>query len=221
MRTFSLTNNPKIFITTILTASLALAGCGASGEAEQPPAPTVDEEVTSGPDEVEETHQDDAEDAAQPVGEFSTEVQQSDDWPAFQDTAGIYPIDVRAAVHGDFERIVIEHAGTGTPSYMAQYTDQPMEPGIGNPVNTGDAAYLEVIASGTASIDDIDESRMIDHGEQITDLETQVTGTVVSFAPWEATSNYFIGLDSKRPYAVAILEDPVRIVIDIQLENEQ
>lgn len=221
MRTFSWTNNPKILLTTILTAGLALAGCGTSGEAEEPPAPTADEEVTSGPEEPEATHQDDAENTTQPVGEFSTELQQSDDWPAFQDTAGIYPIDVRAAVHGDFERIVIEHAGTGTPSYMAQYTDQPMEPGIGDPVDTGDAAYLEVIASGTASIDDIDENRMLDHGTQLTDLDTQATGTVVSFAPWEATSNYFIGLDSKRPYAVTILEDPVRIVIDIQLEDEQ
>ena len=104
---------------------------------------------------------------------------------------------------------------------MAQYTDQPMEPGIGTPVNTGDAAYLEVIASGTASIDDIDENRMLDHGAKITDLDTQATSTVVSFAPWEATSNYVIGLDSQRPYAVAVLEDPVRIVIDIQLEEEQ
>lgn len=103
---------------------------------------------------------------------------------------------------------------------MAQYTDDPVEPGRGEPIDTEDEAYLEVIASGTASIDDIDEDQMIENGAEETDLKTEATGTVVSFAPWEATSNYIIGLDEQRPYAITLLEDPVRIVIDIQLDEQ-
>ncbi|MDN6358723.1 MAG: hypothetical protein L0J95_11565, partial [Yaniella sp.] len=116
-----------------------------------------------------------------------------------------------------------------TPSYMAQYTDDPGEQGSGQPIDTGDSAYLEVIVSGTAAPETLDEddlrntddAEMLEHGTQITDLETEATGTVVSFAPWEATSNYIIGLDEQRPYAVTLLEDPVRIIIDIQLDDEE
>lgn len=235
MRTSSKTLNTKLSLATIITAGLFIAGCGQGDDAadeERPSPPQAGEEVTLGPDDEIEDDAESDEDATgdqttgpdsstDPVGEFSTELQQSDDWPAFGDTQGIYPVEITSAIQDCFERIVIEHAGTGTPSYMTQYTDDPVEPGRGEPIDTGDEAYLEVIASGTASIDDIDEDQMIENGAEITDLETEATGTVVSFAPWEATSNYIIGLDEQRPYAVTIIEDPVRIVIDIQLEEQQ
>jgi hypothetical protein len=43
---------------------------------------------------------------------------------------------------------------------------------------------------------------------------------VVSFAPWEATSTYYLGLEQQRPDAVTVLDSPVRVVIDIQLEDQ-
>lgn len=235
MSTSSETLNIRLSLATILIAGLFITGCGQgddTADQEPPPPPQAEEEVTLGPDGESEDDAESDDDATgdqttgpdsstDPVGEFSTELQQSDDWPAFGDTQGIYPVEVTSAIHDGFERIVIEHAGTGTPSYMAQYTDDPVEPGRGEPIDTGDEAYLEVIASGTASIDDIDEDQMIENGAETTDLETEATGTVVSFAPWEATSNYIIGLDEQRPYAVTIIEDPVRIVIDIQLDVQQ
>lgn len=102
---------------------------------------------------------------------------------------------------------------------FAQYTEEPREPGIGTIVDTGDTAYLEVVVSGTATNLEVPED-MLEHGAEITELNTAATGTVTSFAPWEGTSSYIIGLDQKRPYAVTILEDPVRVVVDIQLENQ-
>src|SRR5699024_3742332 len=36
----------------------------------------------------------------------------------------------------------------------------------------------------------------------------------------ECTSNYYIGVDQQRPYAVTVLQDPVRIVNDIQLNDK-
>lgn len=228
MRTFATLHNAKVSIATVCTAGLLLVGCGPDENNEQQPTqPNANEDATlddtgtnehDAPD-TDEDGSDIDEDSAEPVGEFSTELQESEDWPAFGETEGIYPVDVRSAVHDGFERIVIEHAGTGIPSHMAQYTEEPAQPGSGEPIDTGDAAYLEVIASGTASVEDIDEDQMLDNGEEITAVETQATGTVVSFAPWEATSNYFIGLDEQRPYAVTVIDDPVRIVVDVQLED--
>lgn len=237
MRIPSKTLHTRLSLATIITAGLFLAGCGAQDEPadqERPPAPTAGEEVTLGPggDIQGETETDDdetAEVSTEPVGEFSTEPYESEEWPSYGDTHGIYPTEVRSAVQGDFERIVIQHSGSGAPSYMAQYTDEPVEPGRGLPVETDDAAYLEVVVSGTTppellEEDELvspDDAEMLEHGTHITDLDTEAAGTVVSFAPWEATSNYIIGLDEQRSYAVTMLDDPVRVVIDIQLDGQQ
>lgn len=158
------------------------------------------------------------EDTTQPVGDFSTGGYETDDWPNWTNTQGIYPVALRSAVHDGFERIVIEHAGTGTPSMLVRYTDEPLAPGSGLPLGIDQDAVLEVIWSGTASIDEIDENQLMESGKPITDLNTTAVQSVVVFAPWEATSNYFIGLDEQRPFAVTILEDPVRLVVDIQTD---
>lgn len=237
MNTSPHTRNTRLSLATVLVAGLFIAGCSQgddTADEERPPPPQVGEEVTLGPDgEIEDENEpdDDAtgEVSTEPVGEFSTELYESEDWPAFGDTYGIYPTEVRSAVVNGFERIVIQHSGSGAPSYMAQYTDEPVEPGRGEPVDTGDAAYLEVIVSGTTPPEMLDEddlrntddAEMLEHGTHITDLETEATGTVVSFAPWEATSNYIIGLDEQRPYAISLLENPVRIVVDIQLDDQE
>lgn len=237
MNTSSHTRNTRLALVGVLVAGLFLAGCGPgdnTADEEPPPTPQAGEEVTPGSegeneDETEPVEEATGEASTEPVGEFSTELYESEDWPAFGETYGIYPTEVRSAVHDGFERIVIQHSGSGTPSYMAQYTDDPVEPGRGQPVDTGDAAYLEVIVSGTTPPEMLDEddprntddTEMLEHGTQITDLDTEATGTVVSFAPWEATSNYIIGLDKQRPYAITLLENPVRIVVDIQLEDQE
>lgn len=233
MRTFNTSKNTKLLIATTVTAGLFLAGCGGD-DPEQTPAPDSPETTVSPDNETQDTTSPETEasetathsaeideTSTEPVGSFSTELYESENWPAIGDTEGIYPVEVRSAEHDGFERIVIEHAGSGAPSYMAQYTDDPVEPGRGQPIDTGDGAYLEVIASGTASFDEFDEDEMLENGQEITDLDTEAVGTVVSFAPWEATSNYIIGLDEQRPYAITMLDDPVRIVVDIQLDDNE
>jgi len=95
-----------------------------------------------------------------------------------------------------------------------------VQPGSGKPIDIADDTYLEIILSGSAASDDIDDSQMLENGTEITQLTTQATGTVMSFAPWESTSTYYIGLDQQRPYAVTVLQDPVRIVVDIQLNDK-
>lgn len=212
----------------IVTAGLVFTACATTDvDDEGTPSPSVEDTPTQ-PDPTtpessatpSESSDDPATEASiEPVGEFSTDEQQSESWPEYGQTSGVYPTAVRSALHDGFERIVIEHAGTGQPSFHAQYTDEPLEPGIGTPVDTGAGAYLEVTLSGTSNAYD-DPPDMLDHGETIENLTTQATQSVVSFAPWEATSTYILGLDEQRHVAVTVLEEPVRLVIDVQLDEQ-
>lgn len=217
------TPNTKHRYTTMLTGifigGILLTSC--SSAEQETPAPTspsvntttpANEPSPSSPTSVPE----EPDESTQPLGDFSLDRQQSEDWPDFGDTDAVYPTHIRAATHPGFERVVIEHTGTGTPSYYAQYTADPVEPGRGQPIDTGDDAYLEIVLSGTASFQDVDTEKMLDNGYERTDFDTEAVSTVVSFVPWEATSTYIIGLDEQRPYAVTILENPVRVVIDIE-----
>lgn len=235
MKTSRKTTTRRTAVAAIFLAALALTSCWSDDDTTQEqssPAPTTPADVSQQPESDVDTGQTDGdnengqadpgEDTTRPIGDFTTGASESENWPDFGDAVAVYPTEIRAAVHDGFERIVIEHHGSGTPSYSAHYTDEPVAPGSGMAIDTGDVAYLEVVLSGTTPPDFVEEEdlpEILASNTEITDLDTEATGTVVSFAPWEATSNYFIGLDEQRPYAVALLEDPVRLVIDIQLDN--
>lgn len=125
MSTSSQTLNIRLSLATILIAGLFIAGCGQGDDAadeERPPPPQAGEEVTVGPESETEGDAEPDEDATgevstEPVGEFSTDLYESEDWPAFGETYGIYPTEVRSAVQDGFERIVIQHSGSGTPRW--------------------------------------------------------------------------------------------------------
>lgn len=222
---------PSTVVAVLCAAGLWFSGCSTPDQTSPQPSPTTPEQTSPSPEQgsptngqptaTPETPTEEPSPAAtlEPVDEFSTENQHSAGWPEYGDTSNVYPTAVRTAVHDGFERVVIEHAGTGQPSFFTQYTTEPREPGIGTLVDTGSGAYLEITLSGTTAPLDLPPD-MLEHGVHIDDLDTQATEVVVSFAPWEATSTYYLGLDQQRPYAVSVLESPVRVVIDIQLEDQ-
>lgn len=210
----------SLILATCLFGLIA-ASCGdtpgTETESAPPPTATPAETPATTADPVPPSDQQ-QEPATQPIGQFSTEPYRSENWPEYDQTHGIYPVAVRSAMHDGFERIVIDHAGTGIPSMLAQYTEEPLAPGSGLPVDIHQDAVIEIIWSGTASIDDIDQDEMMTVNEPIINLNTHHALSVVAYAPWEATSSYFIGVDEQRPFAVTILQDPVRLVVDIQTD---
>lgn len=211
----TLTVMPRLMCAAAIFGLIA-TGCSSQQDAGYGSTPPADPTVTATPQASPTDVQDET--TTEPVGDFSTDRYESDTWPSWDDTHGIYPVNVRSAVHDGFERVVIEHAGTGTPSMLVQYVQDPVAPGSGFPIGIEQDAVLEIIWSGTSTIEDIDEDQLMETNEPITDLNTTAVQSVVVFAPWEATSSYFIGLDEQRPFAVTILEDPVRLVVDIQTD---
>ncbi len=127
---------------------------------------------------------------------------------------------VRVGTNDGYERIVFEFAGEPVPGYRVQWVDGPiLADGSGEVVQVDGDAYLEIVmepASGvdlsapqlTVVYDGPDRVPVAGQTELITDLVR--TGDFESVLTWAA------GAQRKVPFRVLRLEDPTRVVVDLQ-----
>ncbi len=225
-------------LTAGLMLTVTLAGCSNDSEEPEEPAspesattastPSPSQTVMENPSNTlkpgEKTPSDSNsqsttdQDTSQGQPPLSSGVQESEGFPDSSQGEGLYATGVRSAVHEGYDRIVIDHAGSGTPAYRAEYTDQPLAPGSGKPIlgaEESSGTYLEINLTGMASHDQVDEAQALQNGHRVTSLDAQVAQDVVTYLPWEATSTYYIGVDQQRQYRVQVLEHPSRVVIDL------
>jgi hypothetical protein len=167
--------------------------------------------------------------AAQPSGSVN-----SDDgrrWPARpkaegeQFTAGIVEhrpppaevallTDVRAARHEGFDRVVFELGSGAPPGYHLEYIDRPVRRcGSGDTTPVAGDAWLEVrlepanahTPSGAPTIADRDQAvslGVVVELEQTCDFEAQVA--------------WVLGVKKPNKYRVLTLNDPLRLVVDVE-----
>lgn len=120
---------------------------------------------------------------------------------------------VRVGRHPGYDRVVWEFRGTGTPSYQVRYVGTPIADGSGDPVDVAGDATLELFVSRV----DIPDSP----GGCPSDLSsTALSGTVFRqvsaiCGSFEGMAQAFVGLDEERPFKVAVLTGPTRLVIDV------
>ena len=120
-------------------------------------------------------------------------------------------VDVRAARHPGFDRVVFEFRGT-VPQHTVRYVGQLVEDGSGNPVSAAGAADLEVVFHGANA-----------HAEDGTPSVSPkrfspgltAVKEVAQIGDFEAVVSYGIGLDRRRPLTVSTLSGPSRLVIDV------
>jgi hypothetical protein len=120
-------------------------------------------------------------------------------------------VDIRAAHHPGFDRIVFEFAG-GLPSTRdAKYVDELLGDGSGLPVRIAGRAVLQVSFAPARA-----------HDVQGTTAPRRVAFplpnimTAVRSGDFEAVTTYGIGLAKKTPFHVSTLQDPSRVVLDIR-----
>ena len=131
------------------------------------------------------------------------------------DYGDLSPTDVRIGTHAGFDRVVFEFEGTGKPGWFSGYTDSPAQPGSGFPVEFAGGTALSVAIEGTpAPIDPAKQAKWIDLDARFPGAGV-VTEVKVAGA-FEAQSVFVIGLDKQRPYSITRLENPTRVVVDIQ-----
>jgi hypothetical protein len=176
------------------------------GGSPDPDAPaTPDAGVTGGP---------------QPLGEFGTGEVVTDGFP-FGGTGVALLTDVRVAGQPGFDRIVLEFSGDAEPGYRVAYQEPPIvQDGSGDPIDVDGEAFLVVHVTPASGVD---MSGTGDDGYTLTyegpNRVTGDTGVVSEFVrtgDFEANLTWVAGLRSRAPFAVTVLTDPLRLVIDIE-----
>ncbi|MFA9429016.1 hypothetical protein [Egicoccus sp. AB-alg2] len=218
---------------------LGLTACDGGTEVERPdveqPAPPDDEAAESEPspepgedppgedptgedpagegatDEPVEQPADDAEAGPEPMpGEPGTELVEDEGAPG--DVLAV--TDVRVGAHDGFDRVVIELDGDGQAGWFVQY-DEPRSQGSGEPVAVAGGASLSVALSHLTLPPELPDD--MDHWFQQS-VDGPAGGVVLEVRDdtiFEGMHLFFVGVDEERPFVVARLDEPQRVVVDL------
>lgn len=190
----------------LLTASaLGLAACSAEDSISEPSGAATT--VTTADTKAAAAS---AEDDEQVPGEYSTE---PTDTFSGELTSELRTVDIRSGSHEGYDRVVFEFEGNGTPEFHAGYSDEPLQQASGLPVDVPGEAALEIMIHGT-SLDQTPDAKYA--GKPTLGLASGNIKEVTNSGTFESVSQYFIGLDKQRPYKVTVLENPTRVVVDVQ-----
>lgn len=188
-------------------------------ESEDPAASEQPEESESSPASANDPDQGPDDDAAS--ADFSTEAQESEGFPG-EFTRGEEPqhlVDVRSGTHEGYDRVVFEFTGDGTPSWRGEYTDAAAELGRGEPIELAGEHLLEININGPSwALGDEPEDELPAQEYYERDLDRAFEEIFIQ-GPFEAHSQYLIGMDQERPFQIGLLEDPTRLVVDISTDQ--
>lgn len=126
---------------------------------------------------------------------------------------------VRVGTHDGYDRVVWEFSEGDRPRVRVEYVDEPRQPGSGNAVDVAGGAYLRLIAEFATDrgaelyapgAEPYEGPSRLDGGN------AQVVREVVSLGDFEANMQWAIGVDQERPFRIRMLEDPLRIAVDVR-----
>lgn len=123
--------------------------------------------------------------------------------------------EIRIGEHDGKDRVVYEFAGEGAPGYAISYVSAPAQQGSGSAIDMPGSNYLQVMLTGQVlptMVEGVDE---VTPGLVTAQKDSGVEG--VYFAgQFEGQGQTVIGLDSQRAYTAFTLENPTRLVVDIE-----
>lgn len=200
----------------LLIAVLALAACTSAdpsaGESQAPPASSAASPGTSavaaaGPSTVASSLEPIPSDE---LGPFRC------DLPAVEDpTVGIANIvDVRYATHPDYDRVVFEFA-QGTPELTLDRATPPFTAdGSGLPVTVDGESFLRLTMRGGTR--QTDEGTSSYDGPSDFDPRLPTLVDLVQGGDFERQSTWYLGLSAEACVRVLLLDEPPRVVIDVE-----
>lgn len=124
--------------------------------------------------------------------------------------------DVRVDHHDGFDRVVYEMDGVGRPGWTVGYVSQAVQDGSGMLLNIEGPATLWVAISGSAYPSDTGAVPFTHQTSMRGDGTTVVT-EVEGWSPFEGITGSYVGVAEPRAsFRVFLLEDPVRVVVDLE-----
>lgn len=139
----------------------------------------------------------------------------SPDTATASDGARLNVVDMRFGRHAGYDRVVLELAGTGSPGWRVEYVEDPRRQGSGHPVELRGSSYLKVDITGVI-YPVAPDGRRYTGPEEILPERSVVVLEADMGGVFEGHRQAFLGLSSREPFRVFSLQDPTRIVIDVQ-----
>ena len=204
------------FATGALALALVavLAACGNGGTTATPsatptptPTPTTAGTATPSPSSTPTG-------APEPTADLATFTAPGTELTSDGDASAYVVTEVRVGQHDGYDRVVYQlEGGTGVPGYRIGYVDQAVEDPSGEVRQVDGDAILQVWLVGT--------TYPMEGGPQefAQDLRPDdgAVEQVVRPLTFEGMTQSFIGVDDgPRPFRVSVLQDPVRVVVDLE-----
>lgn len=130
--------------------------------------------------------------------------------------AALTVTDVRVGHHDGFDRVVLELGGTGTPGWRVEYTDAAVADPSDEVVDLAGDSVLRVTVEGTVLPYEtgLTEAPI---GTPLSAAGSTAVAEAVYLGAFEAQSQALIGVTGEpRPFRAYLLQDPVRVVVDVQ-----
>lgn len=122
-------------------------------------------------------------------------------------------VDIRAAHHEHFDRIVFEFVGGMPNRHDVRYVDQVTSPWTGIPVAVTGNALLEVDFADAVGHETTEQTA---YGPRRRTYALPNVMEVVNSFDSETILGFGVGLAAERPFTVSTLDAPSRLVIDIE-----
>lgn len=225
-----MTRRTLLPVCATLTACLLLAGCGdgadpvassssatsapggGSGEGTAEPTDTAGDGAEDGGATDGDTDGDTAGDTGTAAPPFPADT--SPDTAEASADALVSVTDIRTGRHDGFDRVVFEAEGSGTPGWDVRYVDVASSQGSGDVVEVAGEAVLQVSVTGAGYPFDTGVEEYAGPDPLPGEGTANVT-EVVFDNTFEGTTVAFIGTRAETPFRVYLLQDPVRVVVEV------
>lgn len=121
-------------------------------------------------------------------------------------------VEIRSAVHRDYDRIVLEFQGPGRPGWSADFTDRPVADGSGFAIEIAGDTALSVHVSGLVMPSGTEAKVPPD----LWDPQLKQVREIQLGGWFEGQQQLVLGLPHRCGYRIFTLPEPSRLVIDIQ-----
>lgn len=202
---------------TALLPVLFFTACGGDSEKIAPPTATSAAATSAAATTAPATQAATQAPAASPTtGAFNGSTAPVQATPA-SNAAGIQVVDLRAAAHPGFDRLVFEFSGNQVPGYSVQYATTAVACGSGQDLTSYIGGGSPPAAMLMVKIEPADAHDQSSQPTIVRDLQANLATIIRAFGicDFEAHVDYAVALSAQKPFQVTTLANPPRLVIDV------